>query len=220
MRPDSYDGPRDFLTRAVCEGLVRWAEQQPLGAERLHRLPGMSDSAAARLYSPSGRSEFPLLDDLLLEASSQVERTLERMLRSSALAVRDLTIVRYAVGQEIVSHFDCLDRRPCGCNKVAGISIALQRANDGGVLFVDKLLDQLSMARLLSLSETAPGEYADAFRQLHRRRILLESRVGQGCAFGPLCAHGVTRVDRGASWRLVGFVFRRCEGDRPTRCAL
>lgn len=186
----------------VAELLCR---QRACASTHVHELAGVSALESARLYSPTGRVEA--------RCGTRLSNEFERMLgpNFSRLRVHDLTVTRYSTGQQIVSHFDGRDVRPCGCRKVGTISALLEPASTGGAFFVEHFEHPISADWLADNLSSSPGEFSADYSALRRCRKMFDHQPGMAVMFGPLCPHGVTPVAQGTCTRIVGFLFSPCK---------
>ncbi|WP_131770257.1 2OG-Fe(II) oxygenase [Candidatus Protofrankia californiensis] len=185
----------------------------------LHSIPGHTPRQAMDIYEPAGRletQELPQRAVTLLAAA--VERATPALKRAMPVltACREWMYVEYGPGQHITPHLDGIAPDPTiWPRQIAGISVALERAEDGGEFFVETTsADALwspqhpgdGYHQPMAFARDGADHSADWFRTLPRTRWHVTPQPGTALLYGSQLTHGTEPVRQGRERKFISWL--------------
>lgn len=185
----------------------------------LHSIPGRTSEQAMAVYEPAGRLEIhPPPETAAKVLAHAVERAMPALRRAlpALTACREWMYVEYAPGQHITPHVDGIAPSPADpIRQLAGISVVLEHAEDGGDFFVETT----SHPALWSDQHGGDGYYpamafthdgadhsADWFRTMPRTRWSVHPAPGTALLYGSQVTHGTEPVRAGRERKFISWL--------------
>lgn len=189
-----------------------------------HESPGHDADDTRAAYEPAGRLEVHDVPDaaaaVLDAATARSWRSLARVWPQAG-AVRSWMYIEYDTGQYITPHLDNIAPDPFfGPRQLAGISVLLAPADEGGDFFVETTADQRlwteatpdigsGYAPTMSFAHDGADHTADWFRAMPRTRWTTTPQAGDALVCGSQIAHGTTPVVAGRARKFLTWVLAR-----------
>ncbi|MFD4943565.1 2OG-Fe(II) oxygenase [Streptomyces sp. NPDC058409] len=188
-------------------------------ATTLHSIPGHTTQQAMAVYEPVGRLEIhpppEAAEKILAEAVERALPALRRVLPAFT-ACREWMYVEYGPGQHITPHVDGIAPAPTDRpRQLAGISVVLQSAKDGGEFFVETT----SHPALWSDQQPGDGYHpamafahdgadhsADWFHNMPRTRWNVAPAPGTALLYGSQVTHGTEPVRTGRECKFISWL--------------
>ncbi|MFF4531642.1 2OG-Fe(II) oxygenase [Streptomyces sp. NPDC001407] len=207
---------------AVMDPLVSSDDRRRFDTDRtstLHTIPGHTSAQAMAVYEPAGRLEIHDVPEAAAKTLRDAfDRALPALTRAlpSVTACRPWMYVEYGPGQHITPHLDGIAPDPAAWpRQIAGISVVLQHADDGGQFFVETT----AAPSLWSDTEAAAGYHqpmafacdgadgsAPWFCDMPRTRWDVAPCPGTALFYGSQIAHGTEPVRTGRERKFISWL--------------
>ncbi|MGW2652078.1 2OG-Fe(II) oxygenase [Streptomyces sp. NPDC001478] len=185
----------------------------------LHSIPGHSSEQAMAVYEPAGRLEIhppPATAAKIL--AHAVERSMPALRRAlpALTSCREWMYVEYAPGQHITPHVDGIAPAPTDpVRQLAGISVVLDHAEDGGEFFVETTAHPALWSNQygddgyhpdMAFTHDGADHSADWFRTMPRTRWNVRPAPGTALLYGSQVTHGTEPVRAGRERKFISWL--------------
>jgi hypothetical protein len=200
------------------EGAARFADAR---ADSIHEIPGHTAVEAMAVYEPAGRLEAAKIpneaEGILQQSFGRASAALARLM-PSITTCRPWTYVDYGPGQHITPHLDGIAPDPLSWpRQIAGISIVITPAIEGGAFFVETASDSRLWHHACTDTEAGyvPGTWwahdgadhsADWFRDMPRTRWSVNPAAGTALLYGSQLTHGTEPVRQGRARKFISWL--------------
>ena len=185
----------------------------------LHSIPGQTSRQAMHVYEPAGRLEIHDLPEpathVLAAATARAMPALQRAM-PSVTACRDWIYVEYGPGQHITPHLDGIAPDPeTWPRQIAGISIVLQHADDGGAFFIETTAattlwshqrPETGYHQPMSVAHDGADNSATWFQSMPRTRWHVTAPPGTALLYGSQLTHGTEPVHTGRERKFISWL--------------
>ncbi|MEW1719739.1 2OG-Fe(II) oxygenase [Streptomyces sp. NPDC093109] len=184
-----------------------------------HSIPGHTPEQAMAVYEPAGRLEIhdlPQPAAALLAAATERAMPVLRRGMPSLTACRPWMYVEYGPGQHITAHVDGIAPDPgLWPRQIAGISVVLQHAEDGGDFYVETTGAPALWSnekpgegyhQPMALAHDGADSSADWFRTMPRTRWRVTPPPGTALLYGSQLAHGTEPVRTGRERKFISWL--------------
>ncbi|MER8084222.1 2OG-Fe(II) oxygenase [Streptomyces sp. NPDC087532] len=188
-------------------------------ATTLHSIPGHTNEQAMAVYEPVGRLEIHPPPEAATKILDQaVERALPALRRvlPALTACREWMYVEYGPGQHITPHVDGIAPHPSDrTRQLAGISVILQPAEDGGEFFVETTSHPALWSDhtpsdgyhpAMAFAHDGADHSADWFRAMPRTRWNVAPGPGTALLYGSQLTHGTEPVRTGRERKFISWL--------------
>ncbi|MEU2026214.1 2OG-Fe(II) oxygenase [Streptomyces sp. NPDC016469] len=185
----------------------------------LHSIPGHTAEQTMEVYEPAGRLEIhpppEAATTILTQAVNRAMPALQRAL-PALTSCRDWMYVEYGPGQHITPHVDGIAPHPdAPVRQLAGISVVLEHAQEGGEFFVETTSDPTLWSHqhgghgyhsAIAFTHDGADRSADWFRTMPRTRWNVRPAAGTALLYGSQVTHGTEPVRRGRERKFISWL--------------
>ncbi|MFB6552700.1 2OG-Fe(II) oxygenase [Streptomyces sp. NPDC056405] len=185
----------------------------------LHSIPGHTSEQAMAVYEPAGRLELhPSPETAAKILAHAVERAMPALRRAlpALTSCREWMYVEYAPGQHITPHVDGIAPNPTdSVRQLAGISVVLEHAEDGGEFFVETTSHSALWSDqhggdgydpAMAFTHDGADHSADWFRTMPRTRWSVHPGPGTALLYGSQVTHGTEPVRAGRERKFISWL--------------
>ncbi|MBT3152452.1 2OG-Fe(II) oxygenase [Streptomyces sp. CHD11] len=185
----------------------------------LHSIPGRTSEQAMAVYEPVGRLEIhPPPETAAKILAHAVERAMPALRRAlpALTSCREWMYVEYAPGQHITPHVDGIAPNPTDpVRQLAGISVVLEHAEDGGEFFVETTSHSALWSDhhggdgydpAMAFTHDGADHSADWFRTMPRTRWSVHPAPGTALLYGSQVTHGTEPVHTGRERKFISWL--------------